>query len=98
MYRYFEDGTQFDWQADGESRFDRIARTLNMALRTSVKTVEKLSTDGVGGFSLGTDQVVSFDVFSNVSFGCPDNELWRLFQPGREVEHFVVETLSGQEN
>ena len=32
MYRYFEDGTQFDWQADGESRFDRIARTLNLSL------------------------------------------------------------------
>lgn len=78
----------YDWDAAGESRFDRCAAPLNREFESSPPTVEAVVTDAVGGFSLRLTGGYIFEVFPDDSTGS-DTEHWRFFQPGRDESHFV---------
>ena len=77
----------------GESRFDHLAETLNKNLIAVPHIVKNISCDGVGGFNLVFDNGLHFDAFTSVSHNHPAMELWRLFKPASEDDHFIVETL-----
>lgn len=92
LYYYADTGEGFDWGKDGESRFDRLAATLNQEFEAASYCVTAITCDRVGGFSLRLGADVGFDVFPNVASTSPDFEFWRLFQPATQNPHFVVAT------
>ena len=96
MYQYDEDGSQFDWSKDGESRFDRLAVRLNREFETEMDIVTDVTCDDVGGFSILLRSGLRFDVFPCAAFSTPDVEFWRFFEPATENDHYVVETIEGR--
>lgn len=78
----------YDRDGGGESRFDRLAKPLNLQFENSPPRVELIMVDSVGGFTLHLAGCYDFEVFPDESTGS-DCEHWRLFQPGSEQEHFV---------
>ncbi len=70
----------YDWDAVGESRFDRRALPLNQEFESSPPRVVSVAVDAVGGFTLQLDTGYFFDVSPDDSTG----EWWRIFRPGRE--------------
>ena len=96
VYHYAEDGAAFDWDKDGESRFDCQAAELNEGFEDEAEIVTKVTCDDVGGFSLYLKSGLRFDVFPCVAFSSPDFEFWRFFEPATENDHYVVETIEGR--
>lgn len=92
LYAYAADGSDFDWDRDGESRFDRIAATLNQSFQDDEIRVRHLACDGVGSITLHFDSDLHFAVFPNFSSDYPDREYWRFFQPATDQPHHVVGT------
>src|SRR6266850_4859653 len=80
----------YDWEAKGESRFDRIAATLNDSFAADSALVTAVSVDEVGGFSLSFSNGFRLSVFPDDSGGSAYSEDYRIFQPDRESVHFVV--------
>ena len=89
---FAESGKQFDWDKDGESRFDRYAATLNQEFGAALPCVTRIVCDSVGAFTLGLGADLTFSAFPNCSSASPDFEFWRLFQPATENPHYVVAT------
>lgn len=87
---FYEAGSDepYDWDAAGESRFDRCAAPLNREFESSPPRVEAVVVDAVGGFSLRLAGGCIFEVFPDDSTG-GHSEHWRFFQPGRDERHFV---------
>jgi hypothetical protein len=73
----------YDWDTDGEheSRFDRIATSLNQDFATSPSRVSTVLADALGGFTLRLDGGSCFDVFPAISTASK-SEHWRIFRPG----------------
>lgn len=92
LYAYAEVGSDFDWDRDGESRFDRIATALNQSLHDDDIRVSRLACDEVGSITLHLDPDLQFSVFPNFSSDYPDKEYWRFFQPATEAHHYIVST------
>ena len=92
LYHYADSGESFDWDKGGESRFDRLAASLNRDFETSAYTVTSITCDRVGGFSLYFGPEFSFDVFPDEASTSPDSEFWRLFAPAIGSPHFIVAT------
>jgi hypothetical protein len=78
----------YDWDADGESRFDRLAKPLNLQFEGAPPRVSSVVTDVVGGFTLCLDDGCTLDVFPADSTDS-DTEQWRIFRPGAGESHFV---------
>ncbi len=97
LYAYAEDGSEFDWDRDGESRFDRIAASLNQLFRDEDIRVKELACDEVGSITLHLDSDLYFAVFPNFSSDYPDREYWRLFQPATDHPDHVVSTEAPQQ-
>lgn len=91
---YFQAGNceRYDWKAGGQSRFDERADVLNQTVRNAKTVVEGITCDELGGFTLTFEDGYSFEVFPDASSDFPEDELWRLFAPGRDDSHFVVES------
>lgn len=53
----------YNWEAAGESRFDRCAMALNNEFETSPPLVEAIVDDAVGGFCLRFVNGYMFEVF-----------------------------------
>lgn len=86
---YTADGDEpYDWDAGGESRFDRCAALLNREFESSPPRVAAVIVDAVGGFSLRLDSGDTFEAFPDDCTGS-DNEHWRIFRPDRDERHFV---------
>lgn len=83
-----ENDEPYDWDAGGESRFDRLAAPLNRELESSAPRVVAVVVDAVGGFTLRLDGGFTFEVFPDDSTGS-DTEHWRFFRPGVDENHFV---------
>lgn len=96
MHYYADDGSNFDWGKDGESRFDRLAAQLNRDFEAEVEIVTDVKCDDVGGFTLFLKSGLTFDVFPCVAFNSPEFEFWRFFEPATEKDHYVVETITGR--
>ena len=94
IYYRSDNGECIDEDIHGISRFDRHAAALNAEFDASPWTVRSIVCDRVGGFSLEFDLERSFDVFPNVAFTSEGFEFWRLFEPGTDNDHYVVETTS----
>ncbi len=92
LYAYAEDGTEYDWDSGGESRFDRIASSLNETFRDEDVRVRHVACDQVGSILLQLDTDLEFAVFPNFSSDYPDREYWRLFKPSTDYPHYVVST------
>ena len=90
LYRKAGADEPYDWNAGGESRFDRLADNLNEPLKGGSVTVADLSVDSLGGFSLFFSNGLRLSAFPDESGGSPDSEDYRLFQPDRDGAHFVV--------
>jgi len=93
---FAENGPEFDWKKDGESRFDRYAVTLNKELESSPPVVKRIVCDQVGGFTLWLCDDLTFSVFPNCASSSPDFEFWRLFRPSTDHPHYVVATDSAE--
>ncbi len=96
LYAYAEDGSDFDWDRDGESRFDRLATSLNQSFRDDDIRVRHLACDEVGSITLHLDTDLHFSVFPHFSSDYPDREYWRFFQPSTEGAHHIVSTKATQ--
>lgn len=89
---FTECGKEFDWDKDGESRFDRHAAALNKEFDATPPCVIRIVCDSVGAFTLWLEADLTFSVFPNCASTSPDFEFWRLFQPATENPHYVVAT------
>jgi hypothetical protein len=78
----------YDWEAAGESRFDRYAVSLNNEFEISPPLVEAVDVDTIGGFCLRLANGYIFEVFPDESSN-GHGEHWRFFQPGTLESHFV---------
>jgi hypothetical protein len=87
-----ESGREFDWDKDGESRFDRHTAALNQEFDLLPPIVSRISCDSVGAFTLSLGDSLNFSVFPNCASSSPDFEFWRLFQPATDQPHYVVAT------
>lgn len=77
----------FDWDQPGNNRCDvRISMLLNGRESTPL-LVNNVSADSSGGFCLSLSDYYSLEVFPDSSI---DYECWRLFQPYKDGEHFIV--------
>ncbi|MCP4410329.1 MAG: hypothetical protein GY807_21800 [Gammaproteobacteria bacterium] len=86
--------SDLEWRDDdvlGGSRFDERAKALNGALPESETIVQDVTCDIFGGLRLTFRDGLAFEVFPDMSSDFPDYELWRLFGPGREDQHYVFE-------
>jgi hypothetical protein len=83
-----DSGDPYDWNAGGESRFDRCAAPLNREFESSPPQVETVAVDEVGGFTLRLSGDLVFEVFPDECSGT-DAEHWRFFQPGGDGPHVV---------
>ncbi len=88
------EATAFDWNKDGQSRFDRIASGLNERFRNEEVVVEEVMCDAVGSVTLRLGGGLVFAIFPNGSSDYPEREFWRLFAPSTDGPHYVVETSS----
>jgi hypothetical protein len=86
----------YDWQAGGESRFDRIVMTLNEGFEAGSVFVTGVSADAVGGFSLSLSGGLCLSVVPDNSDGSDYSEDYRIFQPDRDCSHFVVPERTNQ--
>ncbi len=91
----FAEGSEFDWNKDGESRFDRQAAALNLEFESKSPLVTKIACDTVGMFSLTMGDEMILNVLPNCASSSPDFEFWRLFQAGTDAPHYVVATMAG---
>ncbi|HEX8695688.1 MAG TPA: hypothetical protein VF746_24955 [Longimicrobium sp.] len=81
----------FERGAIGATLRDVRNRELEGVLAAGVVTVESFAVDGLGGFTLVLSAGYRLDVFPDESPAEHDDlELWRLFQPGKGLRHFVV--------
>ncbi len=96
FYAYADDGSDYDWDRGGESRFDRIASSLNQSLREDDIRVREVTCDEVGSITLHLDADLHFAVFPNFSSDYPDREYWRFFRPATDDPHHVVSTEAPQ--
>jgi hypothetical protein len=92
IYTNWETGEFVEYAEIGESRFDRLTDSLNQRLKSPAHYTKSIVCDGLGGFRMAFDNDLSFDAFSDISHDHPDHELWRLFEPATEKDHFVVAT------
>ena len=90
FYAYAEDGSDYDWDRAGESRFDRIAEGLNRSWRDADIRVRHVACDEVGSITLHLDTELHFAVFPNFSSDYPDREYWRLLQPATDHPQHIV--------
>ena len=90
LFAYAEDGSDFDWDRDGESRFDRLAAALNQSFRDDDIRVRRIACDEVGSITFYLDTELHFSVFPNFSSDYLDREYWRFFQPATEEPHHIV--------
>ena len=90
-FRQADSDEPYDWDATGESRFDRLAAHLNHQLEASAPRVVKVAVDAVNGFSLDLDGGYTFDVFPAESTES-DTEHWRFFQPGMDGKQLIFES------
>ncbi len=75
-----------DWENSGESKFDRMVKTINQAPPWIIRSID---CDNIGGFKLNIGGEFNFDVFPDSS---APGELWRLLQPSTPHKHFVVKS------
>lgn len=92
LYAYAADGSDYDWDRGGQSRFDNIASSLNQLFREEDIRVRQVACDGVGSINLHLDSDLQFAVFPNFSSDHPDREYWRFFRPTIKNPHYVVRT------
>jgi len=90
LYLKADADERYDWDAGGDSRFDRIAATLNESFMAGSVFVTGLSVDEVGGFSLSFTNGLCLSVFPDDSGASAYSEDYRFFQPDRDGAHFIV--------
>jgi len=90
LYLKADADERYDWNAGGESRFDRIAATLNESFMTGSVIVTGLSVDEVGGFSLSLTNGLCLSVFPDDSGASAYSEDYRVFQPDRDGVHIII--------
>ncbi|MEJ2215898.1 MAG: hypothetical protein P8099_04710 [Gemmatimonadota bacterium] len=78
----------FDWTASRDSVLDRILNAFSN--RFGEPRVVGVEVDDFGGFALRFEHELSLAVFPDSANGRPFREMWRLFEPGRDTNHFVV--------
>jgi hypothetical protein len=96
MHYYADDGSNFDWEKGGESRFDRLAAQLNEELEDEGNIVTDVNCDDADGFTLFFRSGLRCDVLPCVSFNSPKCEFWRFFEPASGNDHYVVGTIEGR--
>jgi hypothetical protein len=92
LYASADDGSGYDWDRGGESRFDRIASSLNKSFQEDDIRVRQVFCDEVGSITLRLDTNLHFAVFPNFSSDYPNREYWRFFRPATDDPHHVVGT------
>jgi hypothetical protein len=97
--RYFAKGDDpflncgsFDWNTPEGNRLDERIAVLDKQISEKPLIVLSIDVDEIGGMSISFTDNYSLRVFPNTSFA----EYWRLFEPYKETEHFVV-TAEGVE-
>jgi hypothetical protein len=81
-YQKLED---FDWDQPGANRCDE--RISLLFSKQEAFLVEGVSADSFGGFCLILSDGFSLETFPDDSL---DDEFWRLFQPYKDTQHFIV--------
>jgi hypothetical protein len=85
-----EDDEDFQWDRPGKALADIRLRAWIAAHSASPLPVERIAVDRCGGFTLYFPQTFAVEVFPAAgSDPSLIREMWRVFQPGRESEHFV---------
>ena len=82
----------FRWDRPGQSIVDaQLTRWIN-STAVEARTAVGIEVDRCAGFRLAFDSAQAFEVFPN-AYAMPHDirEQWRLFEPGRDSPHFVVE-------
>jgi hypothetical protein len=83
----YYDLEDFDWDEPGANRCDERTAILFSAPSSASLLVEMVRADNVGGFVIGLSQGIFLEAFPDDSL---EGERWRFFQPGRDVDHFVM--------
>ena len=85
-----DDDEDFQWDRPGKALADIRLRTWIAAHSASPLAVERITVDRCGGFALYFPQTFAVEVFPAAgSDPSLIREMWRVFQPGRESDHFV---------
>jgi hypothetical protein len=80
----------FDWDLVGATWWDVRLAAAFAGLHENV--IRSVAADAVGGFVLECGSL-QFEVFPSCSSDPHvETEFWRLFSPGREEPHFIVDT------
>jgi hypothetical protein len=82
-----QDPPDFEWSKSGANRCDERMETFLSNRDHAPLLVESVQADLIGGFRLFMGEGYALEVFPDDSVG---DELWRLFQPYTEADHFVV--------
>ena len=97
FYFYAEDGEDFDFEKEGESRFDRYAAKLRQEFEAKPPVVTRIACDSVGMFTLWLGDDLTFSVLPTAASSSPGFEFWRLFLQATEAPHYVVATDDPEE-
>jgi len=81
------DPTEFHWDQLGANRRDQRLELLFQEHDSMPLAVERIQAAGTGVATVTFSRGISFEMF--VPTAAP-REWWRLFQPGRNTEHFIV--------
>lgn len=88
FYTFADRDEPYDFDADGSSRFDQLAKPITEELATQLPEVTSIQFDHAGGLSLGVASGLFLDVFPHESTANAYDS-WRLFRPGDDGEHWV---------
>ena len=85
------DESDFRWDKAGSSIVDHQLRRWIQAHEQAPLRVVDISVDRCAGFILRFRHGIAFEIFPD-AFSMPHDtrEHWRIFEPGRETPHFVV--------
>ena len=83
----------FDWDVKGASWWDYRLAEFATAFAADPPVVERVHADRLGDARLLLSHGLVFETFAHSSAADHvETEFWRLFQPGTEAPHFVVDT------
>lgn len=84
----------FEWDCPGANRCDERVAVLFKETANSPLAVEAIQADNAGSIYLTLSGGYKLEVFPDDSL---PGEYWRLFQPSKETEHFVITGLGIEE-
>jgi hypothetical protein len=83
----------FDWGVQGASLWDHRLAGFVATYAASPPVVERVHADRLGDARLLMSQGITFETFVESSAADHlETEFWRLFRPGEEAAHYVVDT------